>query len=371
VDAPHARVSKNSTGAGRVLALVSNPSARGFATVGEDSTVRFWRPKTRLRHGVPMQDEQGNDLVEWICKRTAELEKQLARVDSPFEDGDEIETELMAPSGANLAFSDDGSMLVAAVTYDFLNEAPVAHFIDSSSGEIKQSRDNLLAEDLTGVGFLDRYLIALSRQCLKVWDVVQDELISSIELPAIADEDEQPLLAIDSQARSFAVAVPRPAKGAAFVQVYEPAKQKSVHREEFNAPIAALLAGKGTRGYVLLFSDATTRTLAPTGAVRSIRPAQPTIKVEDETVESGKPAAGKKTAVPNLLAPAGTTGQGFAIEETEDDRPVVRPEQLASIFDVGQGVALPSVREMYRAVAGLYGRKPVAVPVGDAMEVDV
>lgn len=371
VDAPHARESKNSTGAGRVLALVSNPSSRGFATVGEDSTVRFWRPKTRLRHGVPMQDEQGNDLVEWLCKRTTELEKQLARVDSPFEDGDEIETELMAPSGANLAFSDDGSMIVAAMTYDFLTEAPVAHFIDSSSGEIKQSRDNMLAADLAGVGFLDRYLIALSRQSLKVWDVVQDELISNVELPAILDEDEQPLLAIDSGARSFAIAVPRPVKGAAFVEVFDPTKQKSVHREEFNTPIAALLAGRAARGYVLLFSDATTRTLSPTGAARTIRSTGPAIKIETEAVESSKPAPAQKNAVPNLLAPASAGAQGFAVEETEDDRPVVRPEQLANIFDVGQGVALPSVRDMFRAVAGLYGRKPVAVPVSDAMDVDV
>ena len=56
------------------------------------------------------------------------------------------------------------------------------------------------------------------------------------------------------------------------------------------------------------------------------------------------------------------------MDETEDDRPVVRPEQLAGIFDVGQGVALPSVRDMYRAVADLYSRKPRAKV--EAMEID-
>lgn len=370
VDAPHARASKNSPGAGRVLALVSNPSTRGFATVGEDSTVRSWRPKIRLSHGVPMQDEQGNDLIEWICKRSTELEKQLARVDSPFEDGEDVETELMAPSGANLAFSDDGSMLVAALTYDFLAEAPVAHFIDSSSGEIKQSRDNMLAADLAGVGFLDRYLIALSRQSLRVWDVVQDELVSTIELPAIADEDEQPLLAIDTQARTFAVAVPRPAKGAAFVEVYEPTKRKCVHREKLDTPIAALLTGNATRGYVLLFSDATTRTLAPTGAARSFRATKPSAAIESETTEVSNVASASKASVAKLLASTNTDDKDLALNETEDDRPVVRPEQLASIFDVGQGAALPSVREMFRAVAGLCGRKPTAALGNDAMEVD-
>jgi NET1-associated nuclear protein 1 (U3 small nucleolar RNA-associated protein 17) len=81
-------------------------------------------------------------------------------------------------------------------------------------------------------------------------------------------------------------------------------------------------------------------------------------------------SASQKTAVPNLLA--STTGgaqqEGVSLDETEDDRPVVRPEQLAGIFDVGQGVALPSVRDMYRAVADLYSRKPRAKV--EAMEID-
>ena len=47
------------------------------------------------------------------------------------------------------------------------------------------------------------------------------------------------------------------------------------------------------------------------------------------------------------------------LSEGEDDRPVVRPEQLSSIFDVG-GVALPPVRDMFRDVVGLFARKPRA-----------
>jgi NET1-associated nuclear protein 1 (U3 small nucleolar RNA-associated protein 17) len=60
----------------------------------------------------------------------------------------------------------------------------------------------------------------------------------------------------------------------------------------------------------------------------------------------------------------------LAFEEGEDDRPVVRPEQLASIFDVGQSFAMPPVADMFSAVVGLYGRKPRArrADVGDAME---
>jgi NET1-associated nuclear protein 1 (U3 small nucleolar RNA-associated protein 17) len=54
--------------------------------------------------------------------------------------------------------------------------------------------------------------------------------------------------------------------------------------------------------------------------------------------------------------------------EQGDDRPVVRPEQLASIFDVGTGMALPPVRDMFRSVVDLCARKPRPLLV-NAMEI--
>jgi NET1-associated nuclear protein 1 (U3 small nucleolar RNA-associated protein 17) len=153
------------------------------------------------------------------------------------------------------------------------------------------------------------------------------------------------------------------------VEVFEPHSAQSLHRETLVAPVAAVLANKGTRGYVLLFADATVRMLVKTGTTR--RPGmQSKLASAAATADAEKAiSASQKTAVPDLLA--STTGgaqQGITLDETEDDRPVVRPEQLAGIFDVGQGVALPSVRDMYRAVADLYSRKPRAKV--EAMELD-
>jgi NET1-associated nuclear protein 1 (U3 small nucleolar RNA-associated protein 17) len=154
------------------------------------------------------------------------------------------------------------------------------------------------------------------------------------------------------------------------VEVFEPHNAQSLHRETLAAPVAAVLANKGTRGYVLLFADATVRMLIKTGATRKTG-MQSKLASAAATADAEKAvSASQKTAVPNLLA--STTGgaqqEGVSLDETEDDRPVVRPEQLAGIFDVGQGVALPSVRDMYRAVADLYSRKPRAKV--EAMEID-
>lgn len=369
VDAPHSRSFEDSLGAGSVLGLIANPVSRGFVTIGEDATVKTWRPKTRTRFGMPMKDEAGNDVIEWTCRHNIQLEKQLARVDTPMDGEDDVEAELMGPTSAHLTFSEDGSTIVAAVCYDFMADAPVAHLIDAYTGEIKFSKDNIFAADLSGVGFLDRYLIALSRDSVRVWDLVQDTLHYHVTLPQIAEEGDQPLLAVNQQESTFAVIVPQTKRGRGSVEVFEPQSAQSLHRETLAAPVAAILASKGTRGYVLLFADATVRMLVKTGAMRKSA-VQSKLANAAATADAEKAvSASQRTAVPDLLA--STTGgaqQGTVLEETEDDRPVVRPEQLASIFDVGQGIALPSVRDMYRAVADLYSRKPRAK--AEAMEVD-
>jgi NET1-associated nuclear protein 1 (U3 small nucleolar RNA-associated protein 17) len=369
VDAPHSRASEDSLGAGNVLGLIANPVSRGFVTVGEDAAVKTWRPKTRTRYGMPMKDESGNDVTEWTCRHNIQLEKQLARVDSPLDGEDGVEAELMGPTSAHLAFSEDGSTIAAAVCYDFMSDAPVAHLIDAYAGEVKTSKDNIFAADLSGIGFMDRYLVALSRESVRVWDLVQDKMHYHVTLPQLAEEGDRPLLAVNHQESTFAVIVPQTKRGRGSVEVFEPQSAQSLHRETLAAPVAAVLANKGTRGYVLLFADATVRMLVKTGTTR--RPGmQSKLASAAATADAEKAiSASQKTAVPDLLA--STTGgaqQGIALDETEDDRPVVRPEQLAGIFDVGQGIALPSVRDMYRAVADLYSRKPRAKV--EAMEVD-
>lgn len=365
VDAPHTRVADGSLGAGSILALVANPTGRGFATVGEDAVVKTWRPRIRMRHGVPMKDDQNNDVTEWTCRHSVQLEKRLARVDTPI--GDDVEAELMGPTSAHLAFSEDGSTIAAAVCYDFMADAPVAHLIDAYEGEVKFSKDNLLAADLSGIGFLDRYLIALSRESLRVWDLVTDTLHYHVTLPQIAEENGQPSLSINHQESTLAIIIPHK-KNKASVEVYGTQHGKALHREALASPVAAVLASKSTRGYVLVFADATVRMLAKAGATR--KPAvQSKLASAAASTNVEKAVSKKRNAVPNLLPlTAGGAQEGLALEEDEDDRPVVRPEQLASIFDVGQGVALPSVRDMYRAVAELYSRKPRAKV--DAMEVD-
>jgi NET1-associated nuclear protein 1 (U3 small nucleolar RNA-associated protein 17) len=56
----------------------------------------------------------------------------------------------------------------------------------------------------------------------------------------------------------------------------------------------------------------------------------------------------------------------YLIENDEEaDKPVVRPEQLAQVFD-RDNIALMPVTEMFSAVVGLFARKPRAGVVSAA-----
>jgi len=139
-----------------------------------------------------------------------------------------------------------------------------------------------------------------------------------------------------------------------------------VHKDDCHQNITAILAGRGAKGYTLLFDDATVRTLALTGAParRALPDAPAAPKAPELTIESGPPQSERSAddaEIAEVLAlpAADTKASGPIFDETEDDRPVVRPEQLASIFDIGQSFATLPVRDMFEAVVGLYGRRPL------------
>ncbi|KAK0794199.1 NET1-associated nuclear protein 1 [Friedmanniomyces endolithicus] len=352
VDAPHARAAKQTQGAGRILALVADPVSAGFATLGEDGRVRIWKPKTRVRHGVAMKGDGDVELVEWVCKRTVELPlgSEDGRADSPVDTARDH-----VPLKACLAYSEDASLLAAALT-SAAHTTTLVHFLDTSSGDIKATKSGFAGgEHLEHVGFLDRYFITVVRDAVHIWDLVTDALQQRMVLPSGAT-----LLAINSADGTFAVAVD------SRINVYKPAETWAVHKDDCHQYITALLAGNGNKGYMLLFDDATIRTLALTGAPmrRALPDAPAAPKAPELTIEFGPPqderlADDAEMAEVLALPAADTKASGLILDEAEDDRPVVRPEQLASILDVGQSFAMLPVRDMFEAVVGLYGRRPL------------
>ena len=367
VDAPHDRFADAlGWGAGRVLQLATEPNANGFATVGEDGSVRIWRPKTKTRHGVIVTDLQDRAVIEWTCKRMIELPKDdERRADSPMNDG----PQKCAPVKACLAYSGDGSMIaVALLTHpnDGTADGPLLHFINVYSGTIAATRAGMIpSSELHALGFLDRYLVAITRRNVQVWDLIDDRLHHHHKIP----DAEQTLLAVNPAGGTFAVVVENK------VSVYSVTDTQPACKLECESAVAAVLAaGKGGKGYVLVCEDATVRMLSSTGPATGRRFAS-LPAAQDVSAEPALEAASTSMTEAEVLdlnaaavKPEITTGTRPLLEETEDDRPVVRPEQLAKIFDVGQSFAMPPVKDMFEAVVDLFGRRPLERNVVMEME---
>ncbi|KAF2210252.1 hypothetical protein CERZMDRAFT_99667 [Cercospora zeae-maydis SCOH1-5] len=379
VDAPHARSSDADlgSGAGRILQLKSNPASNGFATIGEDGEVMIWKPKTKFRHGVPLKEPNGDNLVEWTCRRTIKLPiaaDDEGRADSPM---DSESGKSLAAIDACLAFSPDGSMLACSTITSTETAQPLVHFVDPETELITSTSTGIIPadEDALDFGFLDRYLIVLSLGHVRVWNLVDDNVHYTIKLPGTLGEQETAKLAVNKTDETFAVTstiissveVDEPIPQ---VAVYAPKNPEALFEADLESTPVAVLAGKDTKGYTIIFEDGTIRSLTSTQQSFRIRRASlaapETLDAAEEltSTDDAETASSSTLALfsakpieqdqdmSDSLAPLMLTGV------REDDRPVVRPEQLSSIFDVGGVAAVPPMRNMFRDVVSLFGRKP-------------
>jgi NET1-associated nuclear protein 1 (U3 small nucleolar RNA-associated protein 17) len=378
-DKPHSRAVGAHLGAaaGSVLRLAADPSAHGFVTVGEDNNVKTWRPKIQLRHGLPLQDEQGNDQMEWSCRRTIQLPSLIdpqTRSDTPTDTSLAASQEIKLKN-ACLAFSPDGSLIACAPVYHESDASPLVHFISPDSGSIVETKSRLTlpGSELVDLAFIDRYFVALSKSTLRVWNLVDDAYHWTISFSASSQGLDDPILAVDHASNSFCVVTTEllPGKGAEetrVARVFTPKVADRLYEAQISLAPVAVLTSQGARGFTFLFANGSIRTLESNSspgsrefAVTDAAPAD--LALSDADVQSVVDMTAALTAGEDVdMIDAVDDGDDeMDVDGGEDDRPVVRPEQLASLFDIGSGVALPPVREMFQAVVGLYSKKPRTV----------
>jgi NET1-associated nuclear protein 1 (U3 small nucleolar RNA-associated protein 17) len=291
-----------------------------------------------------------------------------------MEDQQEFHKSLCAVE-ACVAYSPDGSILACSTITAEECPLPLVHFISPTTGTITVTKSGIIPadQDVIDFGFLDRYLIVLSLGSIRVWNLVDDNTHYTIALKGHAEDQQQAKLAINPVDDSFAVVSTIPdAEGEGTVpqiEVYHPKFTDTVFEAELESTPVALLSSGAKRGYTILFEDGTIRTLTnakPASADR--RSFIDSAALADES-DSPSRQLQRENEASSALARIGVdaddddaemadTFAPLAIAAGEDDRPVVRPEQLSSIFDVGQSFAMPPVRDMFQAVVGLYARKP-------------
>lgn len=374
IDDPHSSPSLIKHDANMVLELGSDPSSVGFATMGNDATIKFWKPSIRRRYGKEIRDKQGRALNNWSCHYTASLSSTPA-------------ADRIAQEGAKLAYSRDGSVLAAGYR---LSSPSVIHLIDSSNGVVRRTLTGLHMGPLLGMGILNRYLIILSHE-LRVWDMVTEQHTYGFALQStgltVPDLAACTHLAIDPQEETFAISLP---------QISNKSKQRSqttIFSTKSPAPLfytslanitTALLPATGRKGYYVLNSAAEIRIIAPALHVSSdaTQDGQHTRKTRssegleniygkgigttsifktDMDLQEQMQAQGEEVQTSN--AKALTTnrenenvvaGLPTSIPNPEKPDPVViTQDNLSKIFDTSSAFTLPPIRDLYEQVVKL------------------
>ena len=355
IETPHPDHSRGMKRVARVLDLVEDPSRASFATVADDGSVRMWYSKARYRDGVVVRNEDGKTLTTWACQWTTSLPGM-----------DEVIPAKSEQPTSRLALAADGSLL--AVAYQ-LGSNCIVHLIDATSGDIASTYTDLFSSSLIGIGIIDRYLILLSNELL-VWDIVDDRLHYGIELKSYEfrkqEEHGATHLAVDPKNQLFAIASPmkRVYKSGftevrSQVLVFDPTSSAPLYITQLPRLLKALVPVMQRKGFFAIDAEA---------EVRMLRPSAKAI-VEDVKEEMKAPV--QSAGLENIYGKGQDLVSGGATTETHmvDQEPiapdyesrVVRQDQLAEIFDVGNPLALPPVMDLFEQVAGLFAKKPLAV----------
>ncbi|KAK7554656.1 quinon protein alcohol dehydrogenase-like superfamily [Phyllosticta citricarpa] len=387
IDAPHQFTER--MGSGRVFDLKYDPNSTTFATVGEDGFVRLWAPKTRLRDGTVVRGSTGQGVVTWSNRHSIKLESSVESLDANSES-----LGALRPVHARIAYSPDGSVLAASQEFYGTHSQGLVHFIDPASGIIRYSRAGLYSNGLVDIGFSGSRFIILSNS-LSLWDLVDDELSYGYSFLPLqlsrAQKAEMAHLAINHNDGTFAVSLPaedpRKKQAAAKadskttdrkkpdlqsrqskVVVFDPSSPRPIYSVNIPRVVTALLPAQGSKGYVALNTDAEVRVIAPrsamglqlVGAVAQADEALTTFHQEETMIEAPK-EEDEDDEMDDVEVPLPTAEDIEDYEDAEGDKPVVRSEKLAQVFDVGPSFALPPVRDLFDAVVQLYARKPKAV----------
>ena len=236
-----------------VLHLIAHPFQTTFVSVGADSIVKFWTPKTKRSDRTVIRGERTRAFVSkkkdvetwWSVNFTIPLERSSQGLDVI---GRRIDQQ--SPKAANLAFSNDGSTMAANLDFSHLVSdrqlkrerlfQPTVHFIDAEGGVIRFSTllelhspdlgktnfkdlnidSNINDTTIHSLAFVGQTLLILTESALKIFSVTSLTFTASIPLtspltysslsPASRSIIPNPQLSVNLSTNTFAVSIPVP-----------------------------------------------------------------------------------------------------------------------------------------------------------------
>jgi len=361
IEAPHSNGDAGQSPIGRVLDLEEDPSATGFATIGDDGLAKIWRPQIRYRDGIKVKGKDGQALTNWSCRQAIPLP---ALNGQPCRQGNQIT--------ARLAFSADGSLLVVG---HHSPSGSLLYTVDIEDETIRAIHPDIFLGALAGLGIIDRYLVILADE-LVVWDIVDDRLnyIVSNASSGLADRVRIAAthLAVNQEAQTFAVAIPEKIHVASGEKVrcqfalFDPAQQFPLYTSTLTHALKALLPSVQRNGYISVDLAAQVRTISRRQQSLAVQqgpsqlPERPNTLGDIYGSSFGKLLSKTKDGDAGTLLLADKPKENAEVATEEDDKIVVRQHELTELFDTAHSFALPSVTNLFEQVAGLFSRKIAA-----------
>lgn len=351
IDKPH------STSMGTILDLASDPSSAGFATIGDDYTLRIWKPSVRHRNGRELSGPDGKTLTNWRCRSVTHLEEYGY-------------DRKVNQSGAKLAYSLDGSII--ATGYCFLSSSTI-YLVNVSAGTVIRTLSNLYTGPLIGLGILQNFLIILSNQ-LRVWDLVAEEDSFAFKLQTYGLDAQKRLnstqLAMNASAGTFAVSLPEQTQSSrttrlkSRVIVFDPKFPQPLYEAATQNPTTLLLPTREGSGYFIV-DDAAEVSVLSSRLVIPTLPEQPSreeaaffrglenifgtgaLPKQKETATSDSEVVSKAAVPPSRLLAMPKDDQGVSVSL----------DKLVELFDTGSPFTLPPITELFGQVASLFSKK--------------
>ncbi|KAI9682336.1 MAG: hypothetical protein M1817_000390 [Caeruleum heppii] len=365
VNGPHDS-SQGKGGTGRVLDLCADPRGREFSSVGEDGVVRIWTARSRLRDNRVVRGADAKALLIWACKHSVSLDC-ISEHSNLFDP----RVGKAMDGNAHLAYSADGSVLAAIFQSSAPGPRGLVHFLDAAGGKICQYRTGLHSGKLSGLGFIERYLVTLS-DWLCVWDTVQDSLCYTLKLECMGlsspERSSLTYLALDQDHNRFAVALPvigphqpepdtQPRRVldqvCSRVIIFEPTTARPVYSSSTLPAVTSLLPMAGTAAFLTLDLAAEVRVVSPRAEFGLLRispdATEPTATDLALAERDDPPPRIKYIADTEALQSIRAGASSLA----DTEMPVIRSEQLREIFDAGPSHSMPPVEELFQQVIGL------------------
>ncbi|KAF2225562.1 hypothetical protein BDZ85DRAFT_257698 [Elsinoe ampelina] len=347
---------------GAVLDLVADPTGSRFFTLGTDSTIRLWTHKAS----------------DWTCKTSITMPPsttiapvQTSTPESPLQIG-------------SLAVSQDASLLACSSPhsspYSSTSQIQLVSITGESGNVSLVSTHTLppLPGVLHALAFEGRRLTAVTDFSLVAIDI--PTLAQTAFYPLNPPKDRIPLahrqrhLAVagsDLAAIALPTSAPKTGSESADQQSSEPYTKVEIYSTAsgdnkgkgrvFEYKIRGLVTGlyARRRGWVAVTADGKVFAVEPPaegrGVLERIKNKESLVKEEEDEVERGIVEVDDAAVEPETGADAATDEMEIDQEE-EGDKPVVRPEELARLFETKAGV-----RDMFEEVMRLFARRPVKV----------